>query len=50
LCQDCVQVTHEAWPGPSLIRQARWRRKQGSSDRILCSEHARHWKEQDGVE
>jgi len=50
LCQDCVQVTHEAWPAVSPpIRQARWRRKQGSSDRILCNEHARHWKEADGI-
>ncbi len=37
-CDDCLRA-HTEGPAP-LARGARWRRKQGATDLLLCYEHA----------
>lgn len=44
-CEDCVLVAHSAWPDPvPPIRQATWTRITRHGTRVLCEEHAGHWR------
>lgn len=48
-CDDCKQAQHEGIMREHS-RQAKWRRKDpDGTDRLLCREHAGHWRERDGL-
>ena len=45
-CDDCMQAYIEDSAAP-LARQARYQRRQGSVRRLLCTGHAKEWRDYD---
>jgi hypothetical protein len=43
-CDDCLTVLYEAKGEAPASRPARWRRKQGELDLLLCYAHADVWR------
>src|SRR6266581_2342237 len=48
-CDDCHQAQHEGTLHEPA-RQARWKRLVWGSGRLLCHEHAQHWRHEDGLD
>ena len=48
-CDDCMLVLALARGDAPASRQARWKRKQGSTDRLLCYGHAQERRVNDGL-
>lgn len=49
-CDDCMLLLALARGQAPASRQARWRRKQGESDLLLCYAHAQERRTEDGLE
>lgn len=49
-CDDCMLVLALAGGKAPASRQAKWRRKAGDSDRLLCYGHASARRAEDGLE
>lgn len=48
-CDDCMAVLAETRGEGPASRQAKWRRKQGNLDRLLCYAHAALQRAEDGL-
>lgn len=48
-CDDCVALLVETKGAAPLSRMARWRRRHGTENRVLCHAHAQQWREEDGM-
>lgn len=49
-CDDCMLVLALAKGEAPASRQARWRRKQGETDLLLCYAHAQERRIEDGLD
>jgi hypothetical protein len=47
-CDDCLLVLAQTEGRGPFPRQARWKRIANGTDRFLCHEHARHWRDAEG--
>lgn len=48
-CDDCMLVLALAKGNGPVSRQAKWRRKQGATDLLLCHAHAQARRDEDGL-